>query len=53
MDIFLLKASIVGHSMIDDLNDFCITISGGEFSLCSLVYGAEEEKHPKSAIPSV
>lgn len=37
--------------MTDDLNDFCITIAGGEFSLPSLAYGAEEEKHPKSAIP--
>lgn len=39
--------------MIDDLNDFCITIAGGRFSIHSLAYGAEEEKHPKSAIPRV
>lgn len=36
--------------MIDDLNDFCIAIARGKFSLHSLTYGAEEEKHPQSTI---
>lgn len=39
--------------MIDDLNDFCITIAGGKLSLHCLAYGAEEKKHPKPTIPRV